>query len=190
MAQVGESNVTYSWARGSGGHKVSAQVAGEVCAGLEERNQLTPGNLVDVSRPDEAPLHGEFEWDDTVAAERYRETQARHVIRSIVVVREMPAREKSELESGVSHIAVQDSDDDGEQVRLVKVRAYHSDQPNGSHKAGRYESVDRMLTNDESRGILLDNAMGDMRAFIRKYGILKELSGVIGVMNAYIGEVE
>jgi len=74
----------YKWKEGSH-HKVSAQIAGEVCADLEERGELTAENLVDVSRPEEAPLHGEFEWDDDIAAELYRKTQASAIIRHIAV---------------------------------------------------------------------------------------------------------
>lgn len=36
----------------------------------------------------DAPLHNEFEWNDSVAAEAYRETQARHIINCIEIVRE------------------------------------------------------------------------------------------------------
>lgn len=75
----------YKWKTGVRA-KVSAQVAGEVCSKLADRGRLTPHDLVDESRPEDAPLHGEFEWDDAKAAEAYRETQARYIIRSIDVV--------------------------------------------------------------------------------------------------------
>jgi hypothetical protein len=50
-----------------------------------QRGELTPNNLLDESRPSDAPLHGAFEWDDAVAAERHRITQAYQLIRSVVV---------------------------------------------------------------------------------------------------------
>ena len=43
----------------------SAQVAGEVCERLEARGRLTPSDLVDESRAEDAPLHGMFTWDDS-----------------------------------------------------------------------------------------------------------------------------
>lgn len=46
---------------------------------------LTPRAVVDASRPSDALLHHEFEWDDSVAAERHREEQARNIIRSIKI---------------------------------------------------------------------------------------------------------
>ena len=76
--------MTYKWKEGSH-HKVPAQIAGEVCEELEERGELTAQNLVDVSRPEDAPLHNEFEWDDEVAAELYRETQAGQIIRHLAI---------------------------------------------------------------------------------------------------------
>lgn len=75
----------YEWCDGSH-HKVDANVAAEVTKSLEEQGMLTAHNLVDVSRPEDAPLHPEFEWNDVVAAEKYRENQARNVIHSLRVV--------------------------------------------------------------------------------------------------------
>lgn len=65
--------------------KASAQVAGEMCEQLAKTGGLTPKRLVDANRPEDAPLHSEFEWDDAVVAEAYREGQAAHIIRSIVI---------------------------------------------------------------------------------------------------------
>lgn len=82
--------MTYKWKDGSQ-HKVSAQIAGEVCAELEERGELNAQNLVDVSRPEEAPLHDEFEWNDDIAAELYRKTQAYAIIRHLSINTETKA---------------------------------------------------------------------------------------------------
>lgn len=77
---------TYKWAEGSR-HKVDPNVAAKVTKELEEKGLLTAQALVNVSRDEDAPLHDEFEWNDDVAAEQYRLTQARGVIRHLVVVR-------------------------------------------------------------------------------------------------------
>jgi hypothetical protein len=51
---------------------------------LERDGRLTPDDVVaDAVNPD-SPLHGEFEWDDSEAANRYRIVQARQLIRSVV----------------------------------------------------------------------------------------------------------
>jgi len=77
--------MVFKWKPGSH-HKVDAQIAGEVCKALEEEGRLTAGDLVEESRPEEAPLHSEFEWDDSIAAEEFRKQQARVMIATIIEV--------------------------------------------------------------------------------------------------------
>lgn len=36
------------------------------------------------ARPESSPLHPAFEWDDTAAAERYRESQAGYIMRHLL----------------------------------------------------------------------------------------------------------
>ena len=44
---------------------------------------LTPPVVVAEARPEEAPLHSCFEWDDPIAGEQYRLMQARTLIRTV-----------------------------------------------------------------------------------------------------------
>ena len=55
---------------------------------LESEGRLTAKDLVDESRAEDAPLHEEFEWNDGIAAEKWREQQARVIISTIEVVSE------------------------------------------------------------------------------------------------------
>lgn len=66
-------------------YKTGADVAGAVFEELEQTVGLTPKSLVDASRAEDAPLHNEFEWRDDVAAEKYREQQARVMICNLSV---------------------------------------------------------------------------------------------------------
>lgn len=66
--------------------KADPQIAGQMCEQLEQTVGLTADTLLDANRPKDAPLHDEFEWDDSIAAEEYRKTQARHIIGSLRVV--------------------------------------------------------------------------------------------------------
>ncbi len=77
--------MVYKWKPGSV-HKVDAAVAGPVCEQLEQKGNLSAKSLLEVSRPEDAPLHNEFEWDNEKAAEKYREEQARGIIRNLTVV--------------------------------------------------------------------------------------------------------
>lgn len=78
--------VVKKWTFAPGFHaKVDADTAGAVCEELRENGRLTAANLVEVSRPEDAPLHKAFEWRDDVAAEKWREQQARTIIGNLKV---------------------------------------------------------------------------------------------------------
>ena len=66
---------------------VSADVANKELEAIAQNNGgvIDPQTVVDVSRSEDAPLHNLFEWDDSVAAEKYRVSQARFIIRNITV---------------------------------------------------------------------------------------------------------
>ena len=142
----------YEWVAGSR-HKVSAQIAGEVCAELEKNGNLTAKNLVDVSRPEDAPLHDEFEWNDTEAAEKYREHQARNVINAIKVVRE---------------------EDDSDNENEAGVRAFYTLR----RETPEYESIQIILSDEEKYTELMRVAIRELMAFERKYNKIKELGRV------------
>ena len=76
--------MTYKWKPNSR-IKTDSETAGAVMDGLEQQGRLTAKNLLDESRPAEAPLHDEFEWDDIKAAEEYRLQQARHIINCLLI---------------------------------------------------------------------------------------------------------
>lgn len=82
--------VTYRYANSTTGYGVPASVAGAELDRLraEGGGKLTSSAVVDAARPDDAPLHPAFEWDDAAAAERYRQHQASTLIRAVVVQRD------------------------------------------------------------------------------------------------------
>ena len=143
----------YQWKKGSfvGG---DAQLVGETCEKLERRGKLTPSNLVDESRPEDAPLHGMFEWDDAQAAELYREQQARCIINSVEVVIE-----------GASE----------------PVKAFVSLRVGGTER--RYERTEVALMNPRSREMVLRDALAELRAFEKKYSTLAELADVLDAIR-------
>lgn len=77
--------MVYSW-KLPGLYAVSAQAAGEELQRIyTERGRMDAQDIVEESRPESAPLHPCFEWDDAVAAEKYRCHQARQIVCSIIV---------------------------------------------------------------------------------------------------------
>lgn len=93
--------MVYQWKTGAR-IRTDAQTAGEMCMKLADEGRLTARELLDVNRPEDAPLHGEFEWDDGIAAESWRVHQARNIINSLLVVPEKsePVRGFFKIEQG------------------------------------------------------------------------------------------
>jgi hypothetical protein len=57
----------------------------KILAGIAQKNPgvvLSPELVLDAARDEDHPLHASFEWDDSVAAEKYREEQAGRMIRA------------------------------------------------------------------------------------------------------------
>ena len=146
--------MVYQWKTGSR-HKVSAAVAAEVMDRLAEEDRLNAQELVEESRPEDAPLHSEFEWDDSIAAEKYREEQAGALIRHLVV-----------------RIEANDQE--------YPTRQYFMIQP----EAKIYEPIQVILKDEDKTDLLLEQAKRELRAFKAKYACLKELAEVIKAIDS------
>jgi hypothetical protein len=76
---------------------ITAQDAGEELERIHaKRGRLDSQGVVDESRPEDAPLHTAFEWNDEIAAESYRRVQALDLIRVVEVVKPAPDERKPE----------------------------------------------------------------------------------------------
>lgn len=147
-----DTSIAYSWTPGSQ-HRVSAEAAGIVCKELEAEGRLTPHDLVEVSRPEDAPLHSEFEWDDSTAAELYRESQGAYIMRTI----EFKVTEAEESEPIRLFFPTHEVDDDGKSLK-------------------KYASTTLLVSRKDSREQLLDDALNELRAFERKYRELTQFA--------------
>lgn len=83
--------MVYQWANGSR-LKANAQEVGEELEAIQ--GSITPERVVEEARNSFLELHKCFEWDDEKAAEKYRITQARDVLRFISVVTTVKAEGK------------------------------------------------------------------------------------------------
>ena len=147
--------------------KAPAEVTGKICKDLIDKNgSVTPEKLVEVSKPEEAPLHNEFEWDNTVAAQKYREEQARQIIKNIVI------------------IEVPEETEEPKQVRcwVNSDRAFVST----DERLHKYVTIDTALSTEDWKNNLLKAAQKDMASFITKYKRLTELSKIIEDMNDFL----
>jgi hypothetical protein len=144
--------MVYSWKEASR-IKADAQIAGEMCEELERTVGLTPKSLVDANRDKTAPLHDEFEWNNDIAADKYRETQAQYIIRMLCVGTENKEKQPS--------------------------RAFYSI-VQGDHK---YESLSVIVESDDKAKKLLQAAYKELMAFKQKYESLAELIPVFDIID-------
>jgi len=77
----------YAFRDGSRVSNISPQVVGNELDRIHEKHgALKPTNVVEEARPEEAPLHPVFEWNDSIAAGEWRLHTARNLIRSVQVI--------------------------------------------------------------------------------------------------------
>lgn len=137
--------------------KFDAQVVGEMCEELSNTVGLTPKTLLDANRDEDTPLYDYFEWRDDVAAEKYRESQAQYIIRSIVII-----------------------PDDCDKP---EVRAYSSVVIDTKPT---YEHIETIVKSADLTQQMLENAKKELFAFQTKYNALRnyvELSEVFTVID-------
>ena len=113
---------------------------------------LKPELVVEESRPKRAVLHNCFQWDDTLAAQKYRQSQASDLIRNITVV---------VVNENVSC-----------SVRAL-VNVSRADDQKRS-----YVPIIEAILDDAAYKDLLEQAKADMESFVTKYGQIAELNPV------------
>ena len=146
--------MTYAWKdAGRLQFKTDAQIAGEVCSKLEREGRLTGKDLVEVSRPTDAPLHGEFLWDDTLAAEKYRESQARDII---------------------SHISIV-----SEAVSAEPVRAFL----NVYESSSQYDSINAIIRDENKCKALYMRAIRELTSIQNRYNMIKSIANIETVID-------
>ena len=134
-------------------HNGNAQKCYDECQTLSE---VTPENVLDKARDKETELHKCFEWDNSVAGEKYRLIQARDIIRHFVIV--TPEESKEE--------------------EPVKVRSYQI-----TTKTNVYEPTRVFLQKPDEYSALLERAKKELEAFKQRYKILTELEEIFDAID-------
>ena len=151
--------MVYQW-KSASRIKADANDAGAMCEQLEKTVGLTPANLLDANRDENAPLHNEFEWNDAVAAEEYRLSQAGYIIRMLCVRQE-------------------------EKPGAEPVRAFFR----VDNDTKSYDSISVILQNEDKHKMLLRTAYAELEAFRRKYEQLSELELLFDCINDCINNL-
>ena len=132
---------------------VTAKEAAEELERIREKHGILSARvIVEESMDEKAILHRCFQWDDTKAAALYRESQARDLIRNLIVMVE-------------------------ETIIKGSVRAYVNVTPaQGQNRS--YVPLYNAMLDDTARADLLNQAKRDSECFIAKYSQLEELNKV------------
>lgn len=146
----------YQYSAGYRG-KQNAQAMGEACERVAKRGMLTKEALVDEARPEDSPIHDSFEWDDAIAAEKYRCEQAGYYIRHLEAI---PVDTGKPMPAFLSATPV-------------------------SAKGGSngYVSIETALASEPTRAIVLERAKRELTAFREKYEELEELADVFAAID-------
>lgn len=158
--------------------KVPAQIVGETFERIIDSGvQLTAQSFLDESRPEESPTHALFEWDDSIAAEKYRLHQSKNVILQIECVE--TSIETSETDSEVEVVERSEHQEDGQHYR----HAYVNVNQKRPGQMGNYVPVQTALSNDEMRIQVLRNAISALRSIERRVNYLEELAEVCKIIR-------
>jgi hypothetical protein len=144
----------YAWKEGARYHGDAATVGRALMRIERTYGGIEAPLVVKEAESPQSPLHDYFEWDDAVAGVRFREEQARSLIRHVQVVR---------------------SNGSGTYVRAFVV----------VEDAGgeAYQSIAKVMSNEQLRSQLLRRARAELETFRRKYRDLKELSDVFAAIE-------
>ena len=132
-------------------HKGDAEKCYRECQTLSE---ITPENVLDLARDENTELHKCFEFDDTIAGEKYRLIQARDIIR---------------------HFVIKYKNDGGEEQ---KIRTFQI-----TTATNHYEPTRVIMKNPNEYAALLSRAKEELRNIKRRYKTLAELEEVFEAID-------
>ena len=138
--------------------KQDANIVGRELKLLADENKLSPVQVLEIAKDVNSPLHDLFEWDDTVAAEKYRLLQAQKIIQQIVIVNDHPNAEVRE------------------------VRAFVTECKNNGH----YQVITKVIEDPNAYDVLLKRAKLELQAFRNKYQSILEFKELFDEIDKVI----
>ena len=117
-------------------------------------DSFSPEQIVEAARDEKSELHKCFTWDDTVAAEKWRQHQARVLVAQLVVRAETTDKEP------------------------VAVRVISS-----TGARNEYAPTVKLIEIEQSYSDMLARAINELRAFQQKYKAIKELREIFEAID-------
>lgn len=117
-------------------------------------DSFSPADIVEAARNESSELHKCFEWDDSIAAEKYREHQARMVVAQLVVRTET-------------------TDNTPVSVRVIS----------SANAMNSYMPTKMLIRSEPEYADLLERAKRELRAFQQKYITVVELQDIFAMID-------
>lgn len=154
----------YSWRSGYS-YRTPADVVGSVLEDIEKKNgEVTAESFLEESREPSSPTHSMFEWDDSVAAEKYRLRQSSQIINQLEI-----SVEVGEIETVTAFVNVKS--------KSVK-------------DSGSFVNIRSAMSDEEYRKQVLDNALAELKSFKKRYAQYSELAIVFRSITEYERKVD
>jgi len=138
-----------------------AQIVGNEIERLRDRSGglLTAKQLLKAAKAKRSPLHRHFEWDDTAAAEKYRQAQASYLLRVVVVAA-----------------------DEGEEP-FAPVRAFVTVGDDDEPQPRTFTHIRAAMRDDGLREQVLARAKKEVRAWRQRYAGLDAFAALFAVID-------
>lgn len=144
--------------------KDSKIIASELKKIQQSQSVITPKLVVQVAEDESSPLHKYFEWNNTNAAERYREWQARSLILSVYLV-------------------------DSDEENAVPVRAFVNLKPEDDDEFipdQGYVFTPSISSKANYQAQVLEYAKSQLVGWRNKFGAYKEFFGVVSAIDSVV----
>lgn len=144
-------------------YKVPAQTVGKALESIEEKEgKVTSASFLEYSRPETSETHSMFEWDDSIAAEKYRLRQSAAIIGQIEV-----------------HIEYIDNQEEINPVEINAIPAFVNVAGKSPKASATFVNVVTAVDNKNMWKQVVQNAVAELSAFKRKYSRFKEFEKII-----------
>jgi hypothetical protein len=145
--------------------KQSEVVGKELSLIQKEHSVITPKVVVESARPKDSPLHQYFEWDNSEAAEKYREWQARFLICSVYII----ASDEKDAQAIRAFVNVLEEDKGDLEDPFITGRGY--------------VAITSMATRQSYQIQVLDYARAQLLGWRKRFGNYKEFFGVVSAID-------
>lgn len=136
----------------------------EAIESILDRNdgEITCHELLDEAKREDSPIHGQFEWDDSIAGHKYRLNQAAGYIRRYKAPLRVPT-----VTNGIPVYR-----------RLLS-------RPSQRGPDNKYETTEKILASPEKRQEMLLSILADLKILQRKWEAFHELDEIWNVIRDF-----